>query len=133
MQTFTPKAEAIQFARHADYDGFAEAELAMRRKFNYPPYRHLIHHLFRGPNPEKIKFYAEHWVKLVEKELGGAVEIRGPAPAPIEKVKDEYRFQVWYFCARATKVVPALVRLQAGFAWPEDVTQVLDVDPMSLV
>ncbi len=133
VQTFTPKAEAIQFARHADYDGFAEAELAMRRKFNYPPYRHLIHHLFRGPNPEKIKFYAEHWVKLVEKELGGAVEIRGPAPAPIEKVKDEYRFQVWYFCARATKVVPALVRLQAGFAWPEDVTQVLDVDPMSLV
>jgi primosomal protein N' (replication factor Y) len=133
VQTFTPKAEAIQFARHADYDGFAEAELAMRRKFNYPPYRHLIHHLFRGPNPEKIRFYAEHWVKLVEKELGGAVEIRGPAPAPIEKVKDEYRFQVWYFCVRATKVVPELVRLQAGFAWPEDVTQVLDVDPMSLV
>jgi len=61
------------------------------------------------------------------------VEIRGPTPAPIEKVKDEYRFQVWYFCARATKVVPELVRLQNGFAWPGDVTQVLDVDPMSLV
>ncbi len=133
VQTFTPKSDAVQFARKADFNGFAEAELAMRKKFNYPPYRHLIHHLFRGPNPEKLKFYAEHWVKLVEKELGGAVEIRGPAPAPIEKVKDEYRYQVWYFCARATKVVPGLVRLQAGFTWPDDVSQVLDVDPMSLL
>jgi len=78
-------------------------------------------------------FYAEHWVKQVEAALGSAVEIRGPSAAPIEKVKDEYRFQVWYFCASATKTVPVLVKLQANFTWPDGVTQVLDVDPMSLV
>lgn len=61
------------------------------------------------------------------------MEIRGPAPAPIEKVKDEYRYQIWYFCARTTAVVPALVRLQGTVKWPDDVIQVLDVDPMSLV
>ncbi|MDB6115044.1 MAG: priA [Lacunisphaera sp.] len=133
VQTFTPKADAIQFARRADFNGFAEGELAMRKKFNYPPYRHLIHHIFRGPNPEKIKFFAEHWVKQVEKTLGGLVDLLGPTPAPIEKVKDEYRYPVWYFCARATKVVPELVKLQATVKWPDDVTQVLDVDPMSLV
>jgi primosomal protein N' (replication factor Y) len=133
VQTFTPKADAIQYAKRADFDGFAEAELAVRRKFAYPPYRHLIHHLFRGPNPEKIRFFADHWVKQVEKTLGNAVEIRGPVPSPIEKVKDEYRFQIWYFCTRATKVVPELVKLQAAVKWPDDVTQVLDVDPMNLV
>jgi primosomal protein N' (replication factor Y) len=133
VQTFTPKADAIQFAKRSDFDGFAEAELAVRKKFAYPPYRHLIHHLFRGPNPEKIRFFADHWVKQVAKTLGDAVEIRGPMPSPIEKVKDEYRFQVWYFCARATKVVPELVKLQATVNWPDDVTQVLDVDPMSLM
>jgi hypothetical protein len=47
----------------------------------------------------------------VEKALGDTVEIRGPTPSPIEKAKDEYRFQIWYFCASATKVVPVLVRL----------------------
>jgi primosomal protein N' (replication factor Y) (superfamily II helicase) len=133
VQTFSPQADAIQFARHADFNGFAEGELMMRKKFNYPPYRHLIHHIFRGKNPEKIQFFAEHWVKQVELKLGNLVEIRGPTPAPIEKVKDEYRYQVWYFCARATKVVPELVKLQAEIKWPDDVTQVLDVDPMSLV
>lgn len=132
VQTFTPQAEAIQFSRQADYLGFAEAELKLRREFHYPPYRHLIHHLFRGPNPEKLKFFADQWAKLVEKELGERVELRGPSASPIEKIKDEYRWQLWYFTNGVTKVVPELARLRAGFAWPDDVTQVLDVDPVNL-
>jgi primosomal protein N' (replication factor Y) len=132
VQTFTPQSEAIQFSRHADYAGFAAAELKMRRDFRYPPFRHLIQHLFRGPNPEKLKFYAEQWARLVEKTLGDRVELRGPAPAPIEKIKDEYRWQLWYFTHGVTKVVAELARLRADFAWADDVIQVLNVDPMDL-
>ncbi len=132
VQTFTPQAGAVQFSRHADYAGFAESELKMRRDFHYPPYRHLIHHLFRGPNPEKLKFFAEQWAKLVEKEFGDRLELRGPSPSPIEKIKDEYRWQLWYFCASATKVGPRLAELRSKFAWPDDLTQVLDVDPVNL-
>lgn len=133
VQTFTPQAEAIQFSRSANFAGFAESELKVRRDFNYPPYRHLIHHLFRGPNPEKLKFFAEQWAKLVEKTLGGRAELRGPSPSPIEKIKDEYRWQLWYFTNSVTKVVPELARLRAGFAWPDDLTQVMDVDPVNLM
>jgi primosomal protein N' (replication factor Y) len=132
VQTFTPQAQAIQFSRHADYDGFAESELAVRKAFHYPPYRHLIHHLFRGPNPEKLKFFAEQWARLVEKELGNRVELRGPTPSPIEKIKDEYRWQLWYFTGGVTRVTADLARLRAAFAWPDDLTQTLDVDPVNL-
>ncbi|HZP60848.1 MAG TPA: primosomal protein N' [Opitutaceae bacterium] len=133
VQTFTPSAGAIQFSRQADFAGFAATELALRREYGYPPFRHLIHHLFRGPNPEKLKFFAERWARLVEKTFGGRVELRGPAPAPIEKIKDEYRFQLWYFTAAVTKLIPELAKLRADFAWPDDVVQVLDVDPVNLV
>ena len=132
VQTFTPQAQAIQFSRHADFAGFAAEELKIRKDFSYPPYRHLIHHLFRGPNPEKLKFYAEQWSKLVEKTLGDRVELRGPSASPIEKIKDEYRWQLWYFTNSVTKVVPELAKLRAGFAWSDDITQVLDVDPVNL-
>lgn len=132
VQTFSPKADAIQFSRHADFAGFAAGELEMRRNFRYPPFRHLIHHLFRGPNPEKLKFFAEQWARLVEKTLGDRVELRGPAASPIEKIKDQYRWQLWYFTTAVTKVVPELMRLRAEFAWPDDITQVLDVDPVNL-
>jgi primosomal protein N' (replication factor Y) len=58
--------------------------------------------------------------------------LRGPSPSPIEKIKDEYRYQLWYFTAAVTKIVPVLVRLREEFKWPEGVIQTLDVDPMSL-
>ncbi|MSU48880.1 MAG: primosomal protein N' [Opitutus sp.] len=132
VQTFTPQAEAIQFSRQADFAGFAASELKMRKEFRYPPYRHLIHHLFRGPNPDKLKFFAEQWAKLVEKSLGDRVELRGPSASPIEKIKDEYRWQLWYFTNAVTKVVPELARMRSEFAWPDDITQVLDVDPVNL-
>ena len=133
VQSFTPQAEAIQFARHGDFDGFASAELEVRRRFGYPPQRHLIRHLFRGPNPDKLKFFAEQFAKRVAEALGGRAELRGPAPAPIEKIRDEYRWQLWYFVGSVTKVVGDLSRLCGEFEWPDDVTQMLDVDPMNLV
>ena len=98
----------------------------------YPPFRHLIHHLFKGPNPEKLGFVAEQWARLVEKELGQRVELRGPAPAPIEKIQDEYRWQLWYFTGAVSKVIGDLARLRDAFPWPDGVTQVLDVDPVNL-
>jgi primosomal protein N' (replication factor Y) len=133
VQTFTPQADTIQFARRADFNGFADAELKMRARYQYPPCRHLIHHLFRGPNPDKLRFVAEHWARQVEKRLGDAAEVRGPTPSPIEKIKDEYRYQLWYFTRNVTQVVPVLAQLRTSFTWPEGVTQTLDVDPMSLV
>lgn len=132
VQTFTPQAEAIQFSRQADFDGFAESELKSRKDFRYPPYRHLIHHQFRGPNPEKLAFFAEQWARKVEAEFGDKIEVRGPSPSPIEKVKDHYRFQVWYFTHGVTRVIGDLNKLRGEFAWPDDVIQVLDVDPVSL-
>ena len=66
-------------------------------------------------------------------KLGAAVEVRGPSPSPIEKINDEYRYQVWYFTNSVSKVMPGLAKLRDEFTWPEGVTQVLDVDPVNLV
>jgi primosomal protein N' (replication factor Y) len=133
VQSFTPGAEAIQFARHADFEGFAASELEVRRRYGYPPARHLIRHILRGPNPDKLKFVSEQFAKAVKGALGDRVEIRGPAPAPIEKIRDEYRWQVWYFTASVSRVIGELSAIRDGFQWPGGVTQMLDVDPMNLV
>ncbi len=132
VQTFTPHAGTIQYARREDFDGFIEEEMESRRSFQYPPFRHLIHHLFHGPNPEKLEFYTERWVRHLEEKLPEAMEIRGPCPAPLEKVKDRYRYQVWYFTHNVTRLVPKLQALRREFPWPDDVVQVLDVDAVNL-
>lgn len=133
VQSFTPQAEAIQFARHGDFAGFAEAELSIRRKFGYPPRRHLIRHLLRGKNPDKLRFFSEQWAKHLAEKLGTRLEVKGPTAAPIEKIRDEYRWQLWYFVDSVTSVVTDLSALRDAFAWPDDITQMLDVDAMNLV
>jgi primosomal protein N' (replication factor Y) len=132
IQTHTPHAPPIQFARQSDFDGFQLEELEQRREFNYPPFRHLIRHLFRGRNPDKVNFYIDQWTNLVEANMGDLVEIRGPAPAPIEKIRDEYRFQLWYFAPSASRVIGQLAELRASFKMDKEVIDLIDVDPMNL-
>lgn len=136
VQTALPHHEAIQFARRQDFDGFADEELIQRKEFHYPPYKHLLHHLFRGRNREKVAFYAQQWAKHLDEVLVPEfpqLEIRGPAPCPIERVKDNYRFQLWYFTPTVTALVPRIQALRKAFQWDKDVIELLDVDAVGLI
>lgn len=132
IQTSTPHAPPIQFARKSDFDGFQIEELEQRREFNYPPFQHLIRHLFRGRNPDKVTFYIEQWARIVEKTFGDRLVVRGPAPAPIEKIRDEYRFQLWYFAPSAQAVINDLIALRENFKMDKTVIDQIDVDPMQM-
>ncbi len=132
VQTFTPHAPPIQYARRNDFDGFLDEEMALRREYHYPPTRHLIRHLFRGRNEEKVRFYAEQWARRAEVELKDAAELRGPSTAPIEKMQDFYRFQIWYFVNSVTKIGPRLRALRAAFPLDPGVSEAIDVDPVDL-
>ncbi len=132
VQTLTPHAPPIQFARRQDFDGFLEEELGLREEFQYPPFRHLIRQVFLGRNEEKIWFVAEKWAEAAENTLGAEVEIRGPAPTPIEKVADEYRVQLWYFTKAVSATGQRLARIAAEFNLPHGVKMMFDVDAVGL-
>ena len=132
VQTFTPHAMPIQYGRQAEVDGFLAEEVRMREQHRYPPFRHLVLQVFRGPNAEKVAYFAEHWTRRVAEAAGDTIEIRGPAPCPVEKIKDHYRFQVWYFTSVVTRFVAQLERIRDEFPLPEDVYTVIDVDPASV-
>lgn len=133
VQSYLPSSAPIQFARRSDFDGFFEQELEQRDQYQYPPFRHLIHHLFRGKNPDKVIFYAENWARFLEQHISGTIEVRGPAPAPIEKMKDYYRFQIWYFVKNVSAIITELVALRQSFKMDPEVIDVFDVDPTSLI
>ena len=62
----------------------------------------------------------------------GLFEIRGPTPCPTEKIQDNYRFHVWYFCENVVRASARLTELRAAFPQPEDVIDVIDVDPIDV-
>src|SRR5262249_3860409 len=65
IQTFMPASAPIQFARRGDFEGFLEEELSQRRESNYPPFRHIIRHIFRSKNQQKLADFAENWANFL--------------------------------------------------------------------
>lgn len=133
VQTSTPHASPIQFARRCDFDGFLDEEIELRREFNYPPFRHLIRHLIRCRNPEKANFYAQNWRKHLDAASIPDLEIRGPVSAPVEKIHGEYRVQLWYFAARVIQSMHQIQQLRESFEWDKDIQEHIDVDAFNLM
>ncbi|MAK46142.1 MAG: primosomal protein N' [Opitutae bacterium] len=132
IQTYAPHSPSIQYARKADLDGFLEEELEMRKEFNYPPYRHLIRHLFRSRSQAKVDYYCSEWAKLVNKSQLEEITVKGPAPAPLEKIKGQYRYHLFYFTSSVNSALKALGKIREKFPLDPDVHDILDVDAYSI-
>jgi primosomal protein N' (replication factor Y) len=133
VQTRVPFHPAIQFARHHDYTGFVEQELAFRCSLHYPPYERFVLVTARGRSEEKTLFVIENLAKEMERLDLPETEITGPAPAPIARIEERYRFQVFLRTRRIMAVTPRLRPLFMDRAWPDDIRVTLDVDPVDLL
>jgi primosomal protein N' (replication factor Y) len=133
VQTRVPFHPAIQFARHHDYDGFAEQELEFRRSLHYPPYERFILITARGRDEEKTQYVIEQLARELERLDLPGTEITGPSPSPIAKVEGRYRFQIFLRVRRITAVTPRLRPFFMDRAWPDDIRVSLDVDPVDLL
>jgi primosomal protein N' (replication factor Y) len=133
VQTRVPFHPAIQFARHHDYAGFVEQELEFRRSLHYPPYERFVLVTARGRSEEKTLFVIENLAKEMERLDLPETEITGPSPAPIARIEERYRFQIFLRTRRIMAVTPRLRPLFMDRAWPDDIRLTLDVDPVDLL
>jgi primosomal protein N' (replication factor Y) (superfamily II helicase) len=135
VQTGLPHAGSIQFARRQDYEGFFAEEIEQRQEQGYPPFRHLVHHLLRSRNPEKLQFYSEQWARHLKASLtaADACEIRGPVDCPVARIQDFHRRQLWYLVPSAARFVPVLQKLRSAFRWDPEIIEVVDTDAVSLM
>jgi len=95
LQTFHPDHYAIQAALRHDDEAFARQELRFRETFGYPPYSRLALLLSRDRRRERALARLSEAVRRIERGgLHGGVRITGPAPAPFERLRGEWRFQL---------------------------------------
>jgi primosomal protein N' (replication factor Y) len=80
-------------ARH-DYEGFAEAELDMRRALGYPPAGSIALFTVAARARERAAAAADSVREALAERLGGGAAVLGPTPALIERLKKRWRFQL---------------------------------------
>ena len=134
VQAFTPFHPSIQYARRHDFNGFFEQELEFRKQLNYPPFSRVAMLTLKGRSEEKVKFSADHVKREVEKIQAVMKDmiIAGPAPAPLLKAENYYRYQIMMRVRVMTKLSAALEKLSSTMTFPDDVTMTVDIDPVDM-
>jgi primosomal protein N' (replication factor Y) len=98
IQTYYPDEQAIKLAARHDFAAFYQNEMEQRKELSYPPFGHLILVLFSGKDQKRVISQSEKFRSLLrgrlrEKNLR-ETEILGPAPAPLSRIKNQYRWQL---------------------------------------
>ncbi|NEO58402.1 MAG: primosomal protein N' [Okeania sp. SIO3B5] len=131
IQTYTPEHPVIQAVQRNDYESFVETELQQRAELNYPPYGRLILLRLSSYDPTEVAVTAQKLGSvLMEKAEEGKYDLLGPAPAPIARVANRYRWQILLKLLPGCEDVPDLTKLSN--LCPPGVSLTVDVDPMNL-
>lgn len=134
IQTRNPEHYCWQHIIKQDYEGFYETELAIRKKYNYPPFIKLgllrVSYPITEAQGREAVFTLGREIKNYAKKLD--IQVLGPAPAPLAMQKGRMRFQflfkssiwqpmreLWFFANKQN--LPAKLRL------------FLDLDPVSML
>jgi primosomal protein N' (replication factor Y) (superfamily II helicase) len=102
VQTYSPEHFAIRFAAKHDYEGFAREELDDRRALRWPPFSRVVLIGAIGRSRSAVQAAIARWGDALRADP--RFDVLGPAPYPIARVNDEWRYRL----AVRTKAIDAL-------------------------
>lgn len=102
IQTYEPEHYSIVHAAHQNYEEFYREEMVYRKLLRYPPAEHLLAIQIISRSEEHASLFA-HKTRALLEQLTAAVREKnpdrllfiGPAPAVLEKLRDEYRYVIY--------------------------------------
>jgi primosomal protein N' (replication factor Y) len=137
IQTYAPHHYSIRAARDQDYARFIRRELELRRELMYPPFARMALVRIEGPEPARVSEIAERVAAMLGRAAEpDAMRILGPAPAPIERIKRRYRWQVVVKSTSLNLMRAALATMRAEaapIAERAGVRVALDIDPVNML
>jgi primosomal protein N' (replication factor Y) (superfamily II helicase) len=102
VQTSLPDHYVIVCAQQHDFLGFAAREIAARESPRYPPFSRLINVVVSGVEEERTQeaaTAAAGWLRgLIASQRLQGIELVGPAPCPIDRIRGRWR---WHLLLRA--------------------------------
>lgn len=96
LQTYSPSHYSLNYAKNYDYEGFYNEEFTTRGLMYYPPFGRILLVNASSKNENALKSFMsllkKELTKIYEDEIN--VEILGPVPCIISKIKDNFRWQI---------------------------------------
>lgn len=131
VQTSTPHAPAIQYARRHDFDGFSEQELEFRREFHFPPFGRCAVLTVRSTHERRAEFTLQTLHRRLEENKPKNLTISEPLPSPLIRSHGQFRFQITLRCPQARPLTNHVQAVLARTSLPEDVIATFDMDAIN--
>ncbi len=126
-------SEVLRFASELDFEGFEEFDLEFRKMLDYPPYSRMIAIVFRGENEAELAEFAANFAAALEPYKHDRLRITPPAPAPIEKIKNKFRY-LMTVRGNGLKIIREAIRVLALHRpHPKGIDIAVDVDAQYLM
>jgi primosomal protein N' (replication factor Y) (superfamily II helicase) len=136
VQTFAGDTTPIRHAVRNDYEAFAKAELANRRREGLPPYTRMVRIVLSDPHMTKLQTASNELARHIQDLLfkrGIKVKLQGPQAAHIPRLRDMYRYDLVLIFPTATGLLSAIDLFKSeGTLRPPVKNVIVDVDPISL-
>lgn len=94
LQTLVPDHYALQHAVNHDAERFLEEESGLRKALRFPPFGPLALFRLSGADLERVEHEAHRIANTLRGLAAPHVTLQGPMPAPIERVRGKWRYQV---------------------------------------
>jgi len=139
IQTRAPSHHAVRCAVTHDYYAFVKEELAGRRTPPYPPNVRLANVVVSGTNEDataRLATRATAWLhRLLASHPSPSVTVIGPAPCPVERVQQRWRWHLLLKSDRPQELSRVARYLVERFEVPHKfgLRMTLDRDPVALL
>jgi primosomal protein N' (replication factor Y) (superfamily II helicase) len=128
IQTYSPDNYAVKAAQKHDYGSFYLKEIEYRKQLRLPPFTQLARLVFSHAKDDVCRREAWNMQKALTGQAEargiGGIDIIGPAPAFIHKLRGRFR---WQLILRGRNLSDFLTPMELGRGWTAD------VDPMSSI
>jgi len=142
VQTYMPRHYAIRLAQGHDYKSFYAKEIEYRRILKFPPLTRAIALIVSAKDNDAARTQSRNLGAMIRRAVRANAErdpemrVLGPAPSPIAKLRDRYRWRLFFRGRRPSVMRDALreglERFQQQYPKPR-VQVVVDVDPQDML
>ncbi len=136
IQTYSPEDKSIVLMQKHDYKSFYEQEIAVRRAMWYPPFCEMVSVIFTGGNEKAVKKASSVFARRFSgEEYTQRVQLLGPIPAYISKIKNKYIYRLIIKCENSDQLNGALSASQeycTDSPACEGITVVIDKNPNNM-
>ncbi len=136
IQTYNPDSLAIEQAKEQDYKEFYESEIPIRKQLKYPPFCDIIVLGFSSEKEQEVikqakKIHEYLKNRIITEKIG--ILLYSPVPAPIDKIKNKYRWRMIIKCIYNEQINTLLHQAIEQNECKKSISQTIEINPSNMM